>query len=353
MTALTTDLDVHVVMDNAASHKTKLVRDWLLADDGVPVGIPAGEHRRVARQRARRVGEEPLEPGPFGRERVEVRGGPGLDPVWARGDAVARQRVGTGRVRGEESGRRSACRRPTPARGGRSTRERTYRARATGEPAGGPVADTLGDRCKGYELAEAGRRAMRGLPLLARLDGRAFHTFTRDLRRPYEHGMSVAMIETRALPRAGDAGARRLHAERRDHARVVRVVAVGVGLRVRRPVPEARVGAGGDGVGAVRASSSPSTSRRRPTRRRTSTAASGRCRRSTDAADVFVWREDDATKNSITMAAGAHYSDRELDGKNSGVKQEMLWQKGVNWNDFPSVLQARDATSSAERSTAR
>lgn len=37
---------------------------------------------------------------------------------------------------------------------------------------------------------------MRGLPLLARLDGRAFHTFTRDLQRPYEPGMSVAMIET-------------------------------------------------------------------------------------------------------------------------------------------------------------
>jgi tRNA(His) 5'-end guanylyltransferase len=57
-----------------------------------------------------------------------------------------------------------------------------------------------------------------------------------------------------------------------------------------------------------------------------------------DAADVFVWREDDATKNSITMAAGAYYSDSELDGKNSGVKQEMLWQKGVNWNDFPAFF---------------
>src|SRR4051812_24474708 len=55
--------------------------------------------------------------------------------------------------------------------------------------------DGLGDRCKSYELAEAGRRAMRGLPLLARLDGRAFHTFTRDLKRPYEPGMSIAMIE--------------------------------------------------------------------------------------------------------------------------------------------------------------
>src|SRR5512138_1072121 len=56
--------------------------------------------------------------------------------------------------------------------------------------------DGLADRCKEFELAEASRRAMRGLPLLARLDGRAFHTFTRDLNRPYEHGMSLAMIET-------------------------------------------------------------------------------------------------------------------------------------------------------------
>ncbi|HLL22089.1 MAG TPA: tRNA(His) guanylyltransferase Thg1 family protein, partial [Kofleriaceae bacterium] len=57
-----------------------------------------------------------------------------------------------------------------------------------------------------------------------------------------------------------------------------------------------------------------------------------------DAAEVFVWREDDATKNSITMAAGAYYGDDELVGKGSGVKQEMLWQKGVNWNDYPTFF---------------
>jgi tRNA(His) guanylyltransferase len=57
-----------------------------------------------------------------------------------------------------------------------------------------------------------------------------------------------------------------------------------------------------------------------------------------DAADVFIWREDDAVKNSITMAAGVYYTDAELEGKNSSVKQEMLWQKGVNWNDFPSFF---------------
>src|SRR3569623_3190240 len=56
--------------------------------------------------------------------------------------------------------------------------------------------DCLCDRCKAFEQAEAGRRAMRGLPLLARLDGRAFHTFTRDLNRPYEPGLSAEMDET-------------------------------------------------------------------------------------------------------------------------------------------------------------
>jgi tRNA(His) guanylyltransferase len=57
-----------------------------------------------------------------------------------------------------------------------------------------------------------------------------------------------------------------------------------------------------------------------------------------DAVDVFVWREDDATKNSVSMAAGAHYPDRELHGKDSAAKQELLFQKGINWNDYPAFF---------------
>src|SRR5690606_13147708 len=57
-----------------------------------------------------------------------------------------------------------------------------------------------------------------------------------------------------------------------------------------------------------------------------------------DAVDVFVWREDDATKNRITMAAGPHYSDSDLEGKSSAVRQEMLFQKGINWNDSPAFF---------------
>jgi tRNA(His) guanylyltransferase len=57
-----------------------------------------------------------------------------------------------------------------------------------------------------------------------------------------------------------------------------------------------------------------------------------------DAADVFVWREDDATKNSLTMAALAYYSESELSGRSSSQKHELSFQKGVNWNGYPSFF---------------
>jgi tRNA(His) guanylyltransferase len=36
------------------------------------------------------------------------------------------------------------------------------------------------------------------------------------------------------------------------------------------------------------------------------------------------------------MAASALFSDKELHGKNGYEKQEMLLEKGVNWNDYPT-----------------
>jgi len=38
------------------------------------------------------------------------------------------------------------------------------------------------------------------------------------------------------------------------------------------------------------------------------------------------------------MAALAHYNQRELEGQGSARKHELLFQKGVNWNDFSSFF---------------
>jgi tRNA(His) guanylyltransferase len=57
-----------------------------------------------------------------------------------------------------------------------------------------------------------------------------------------------------------------------------------------------------------------------------------------EAANYFLWRERDATKNSITMAAQCYFSHAQLQGQNSSDKQTMLWKNGVNWNNYPDFF---------------
>ena len=52
--------------------------------------------------------------------------------------------------------------------------------------------------------------------------------------------------------------------------------------------------------------------------------------------NYFVWRQQDATRNSISMAAQSMFSHRQLQGKSSNQMQDMMMtEKGVNWNDYP------------------
>lgn len=55
--------------------------------------------------------------------------------------------------------------------------------------------------------------------------------------------------------------------------------------------------------------------------------------------NCVLWRQQDATRNSIESVAQAHFSHRELHGKSCNQLQELLWQeKRINWNDFPTHL---------------
>jgi len=54
-----------------------------------------------------------------------------------------------------------------------------------------------------------------------------------------------------------------------------------------------------------------------------------------EVANYFLARQKDAVKNSISMVAQSLYSHKELHKKNSNEMQEMCFQKGINWNDLP------------------
>ena len=50
--------------------------------------------------------------------------------------------------------------------------------------------------------------------------------------------------------------------------------------------------------------------------------------------NYFIWRQKDATRNSIQAAGQAVFSHKELEGKSQSNIQEMLFQKGINWNNY-------------------
>ena len=53
--------------------------------------------------------------------------------------------------------------------------------------------------------------------------------------------------------------------------------------------------------------------------------------------NLIYWRQVDAARNSVQMAARAQFSHAQCDNKNVAQLQEMLFQeKGINWNDYPT-----------------
>ena len=195
--------------------------------------------------------------------------------------------------------------------------------------------DTLGDRMKMYEGIEADRFLMPGLPICARLDGRSFHNFTRGLKRPYDERLSKLMIETtKALVEETKANigytqsdeislvwiAPNVKSETFFAGRIQKLCSVLASIA----------------TGAFNANKIELLPEKK-------SIATFDCRawnvpNIDEAVNSLRWREWDATKNSITMAASSMYSHKELQGKNGSVKQEMMFTKGVNFNDYPAFF---------------
>lgn len=57
-----------------------------------------------------------------------------------------------------------------------------------------------------------------------------------------------------------------------------------------------------------------------------------------EAVNALLWREADATTNSIESATRSVYSHAECLNKSCAEMQEMLFAKGLNWNDYPAYF---------------
>lgn len=196
--------------------------------------------------------------------------------------------------------------------------------------------DNFGDRMKMYENQTCGIKLIPRIPVIARLDGKGFSKFTKGLKRPYDERLSNLMIETtKYLVKETNANC--------GYTQSDEITLMWYTDKVDSSIYF-------DGrlfkmIGDLSAMASVYFNRRLGEFLPEKMDKMPRfdCRvynvpTLDEAVNSFLWREQDATKNSISMAAQAFYSHKELMGKNGGDKQEMLFQKGVNWNDYPTFF---------------
>ena len=192
----------------------------------------------------------------------------------------------------------------------------------------------LGDRMKLYEK-QFDNKLLPLLPLMARLDGQCFHSFTKGLEKPFDINLSNLMIATAEFLLL------------KNHALVAYTQSDEITLLFYK---EENI----DGYFANRilklasilasqASAFFNVNLPKYLPNKIDLFPVFDCRvwnvpNKIEATNTFLWRELDATRNSITAAAQAVYNHKELHGKSSADKHEMLWQKGINWNDYPDFF---------------
>lgn len=196
--------------------------------------------------------------------------------------------------------------------------------------------DTLGDRIKFYENQTCGIKMLPQIPVIARLDGKGFSKFTKGLKRPYDERLSRLMVDTtKYLVKETNANCGYTQSD--EITLVWYTDKIGSSIYF-------------DGrffkmVSDLAAMCSVYFNRELPIRIPEKADLMPRFDARVfnvptpmEAANTFLWRELDATKNSISMAAQEFYSPNQLLKKNGSEKQEMLFQKGVNWNDYPTFF---------------
>lgn len=190
----------------------------------------------------------------------------------------------------------------------------------------------LGDRMKQYESAGETRLPGR-MPVIVRIDGCHFHTYTAGMKRPYDEDMMAAMAATTAYLCANIMGARLGYIQSDEISLLL--------INYERLESQSWFDNRRDKMVSVAAAMT--------------TAAFGEHARSylhagrglpyfdarafvlpeSEVANYFVWRQKDATRNSIAGYAQSMFSHKQLHGKDADTMQEMMWQKGFNWNEAP------------------
>ena len=199
--------------------------------------------------------------------------------------------------------------------------------------------DILGDRMKAYENVETSQKFPPNSYLYIRLDGRSFSKFTKGLSRPYDERMSKLMQDTTEYLVKNFQCV--LGYTQSDEISLV--------LKNSYETPCIFEGKKQKLISILASSASAffnaNLSEVIPEKDplKTSIYPSFDCRifsiPKNEVLNSFLWREYDAIKNSVSMAAHHYFSHKDLQKCNRDLMKDMLkTQKNIIWDDYPSFF---------------
>lgn len=221
------------------------------------------------------------------------------------------------------------------------------------------VNDELGKRMKEYYEQVPKTRLVRRMPVAIRLDGKAFHSFTRGFKKPFDDILIKSMQETMKKLCENIQGCvlgyhqsdeitlilidyKKLTSSAWFDYEVQKMCSIAASMCTlyfnqifRTNVNAFFAGKGGDELGEYH--------KIMCLARDKGAMFDARCFNipKEEVTNLIYWRQLDATRNSIQMVGQANFSHKELQNKSCNQIQDMLMtERSINWNDLP-VYQKR------------
>jgi tRNA(His) 5'-end guanylyltransferase len=204
--------------------------------------------------------------------------------------------------------------------------------------------DNIGDRMKSFYEDRTRYQLTRRTNTIIRIDGKAFHTYTKGLQRPFDQGLMEDMNKTTEYLCQNIQGAKFGYVQSDEISILI--------TDYDDIDTHAWFDANLQKMASIAASlATAEFNRLRLIRKMNTTVATAgsileqfkhamfdarvfQIPYQEEVINYFIWRQQDATRNSISSVAQSLYSAKELHGKKTSDMQEMIFQKGINWNDY-------------------
>ncbi|MCK4665916.1 tRNA(His) guanylyltransferase Thg1 family protein [Candidatus Dependentiae bacterium] len=189
---------------------------------------------------------------------------------------------------------------------------------------------SLEERMKGYEQKI---KLPENLPVIIRIDGRAFHTLTRGMAKPFDH-IFINRMNDVAIALCKEVQNCRMAYVQSDEISL---------LLYQKRDAHPWFGNEIQKITSITASIASSVYTRTFAcydNRNTVVAFDSRAfvMPHNDVVNYFIWRQLDWMRNSVQMLARSHFSHNDLKNVSTTEMHELLLNKGVDWNEIKSYL---------------